>query len=808
MSNLFATHAPAYWQRNIPVIPLLPGQKRPGIDAWQMFSDTMPSPEQQARWLHDFANGNMGLVLGAQSSVCMLDVDTDDPRVHQLVETILPRSPWKRFGKKGFALAFRWSGQRTFRIKQADEATVMELLSSKTQIVLPPSIHPDTGRPYTANAELLDVYDALPTLPRDVEVILREGLKELGYELSSSGWTKLTEWVAPGARDNRMIQVAGLYANTVLRGEVTFMEAVAQMRGWHEARVEKVAGDEVDIDKGIQRMAEFLIADVTGEKRRMLPIGWDAGMPPELKAALKLDALSEEDEEKTIDQLRSELDAVLGTLPPDDTRRVDEVTRVLDRVARSQYDPLHEEQLLRWVAETSMTGISFTALKRRLREMRQGEVIGTDHSEIADQVLADLGRFGEVRFHASKFWQWNGSHWDRKPEEDIYRLIADSYGSLPAAKKASDHGGIVKTMSRKASKALIDTAVPGVNFANGYFTVEGQLLPHDPAYGATYTLPYRYLPELADRCPRWLAFLNERWSDDADREAKIVALQEAMASTLMGFAPRLQRAVLLIGVARSGKSQVLKVMRGLLPEEAVCNVPPSDWSDKFMPAEFYGKLLNVAGELSESRLISGDRFKQIVEGDTITVQHKGKDPFSMRVTCAHWFGSNHLPKTRDTSDGFNRRWLMLRFNKPVELSEVQTDFGDILIAEEREAIAAWVLQAMPRLVRQQTYSIPSSHEEAVEEMAEANDSVRFFMRRSTKVRVERDGKSSHRTLSTQVFSEYYRFCVEAGDARPVSLKTFLARMKALETVFGFRYTSEKTREGQELVWFANIILAA
>lgn len=808
MTNIFAQNAPAYWQRGIPAIPLLPSQKRPAIDAWQMFSDTMPTPDQQNRWLAELPNGNMGLVLGAQSGICMLDVDTDDPRVHQLVETILPRSPWKRFGKKGFALAFRWQGQRTFRIKQADEATILELLSSKTQIVLPPSIHPDTGRPYTANADLLDVYDALPMLPREVEVILREGLKELGYELSSSGWTKLTEWVAPGARDNRMIQVAGLYANTILRGEVTFMEAVAQMRGWHEARVEKVAGDEVDIDKGIQRMAEFLIADVTGEKRRMLPVGWDAGMEDALKAALKLDGLSEENEEKTIDQLRDELDAVLATLPPEDSRRVDEVTRVLDRIARTGYDPLHEENLLRWIADTSMTGVSFTALKRRLREMRQGEVVGTDHSEIADQVLTDLSRFGEVRFHASKFWQWNGACWERKPEEDIYRLIADSYGSLPAAKKASDHGGIVKTMSRKASKPLTDTALPGVNFANGYLTLDSQLQDHDPAFGAAYVLPYRYLPELADRCPRWLSFLNERWSDDADRDDKIRVLQEAMAATLMGFAPRLQRAVLLIGVARSGKSQVLKVMRGLLPPDAVCNIPPSDWGDKFMPAEFYGKLLNVAGELSESRLISGDRFKQIVEGDTITAQFKGKDPFPLRVGCAHWFGSNHLPKTRDTSDGFNRRWLMLRFNKPVELDDVQLDFGDILIAEEREAIASWCLQAMPRLLRQQGYSIPPSHNAAVEEMAEANDSVRFFMKRSTKVRVERDGRNSHRTLSQQLFSEYYRFCVEAGDARPVSLRTFLGRMKGLESTFGFRYITEIGKTGQDEVWFENITLAA
>lgn len=807
---MFAQFAPAYWERGLPVIPLRHREKRPAIDAWQMFSEQMPTPEQQARWLHEHPHGNMGLVLGAQADICILDVDTDDPKVHAMVESILPVSPWRRLGRKGFATAYRWNGQRTFRIKKADDGGVMELLSSKTQVVLPPSIHPDTGRAYVANCELLDVLDNLPSLPRDVEILLREGLKEIGYELSHSGYTKLTDWVAPGARDNRMVQVAGMYANSICRAEVTFMEAVQQMRGWHEARVEKVAGDDIDIDKGLHRLAEYLIADVTGEKRRMLPPGWDAGLDEATRAALKLDVLTADNEDQTPDQVRTNLEAVLATLGPDDLRRVDEVNKTLDRIARSRnMDSLIEENLLRWIADTSMAGLTLTALKRRLRELRQGEIIGTDHSEIADQVLADLARYGEVRFQFGKFWQWNGSHWANKDESEIYRLIADSYGSLPAARKANDHAGIVKTMGRKVTKPLVDTPLVGINFANGFLTQDGQLLQHSAAYGCTYTLPYRYLPELADRCFRWMEFLNDRWAGDDDREQKIIALQKAMCATLLGMAPKLQRAVLLIGAARSGKSQVLKIMRGLLPPEAICNIPPDTWGDKFMPAGFIGKLLNVAGELSETKLIAGDKFKAIVEGEEINVQFKGKDPFDLRPRCAHWFASNHLPKTRDTSDGFNRRWLVLTFSTPVSLDAVQLDFGDILIAEEREAIASWAIQAMPRLVRQQGYTLPLSHARAVEDMADANDSVRFFMRRSNRVKVTdvgRDGKTSPRTLSNQLYVEYFRYCSEAGDARPVGLRTFLARMNGMQNTLGFRELSIPDQNDQPQVWYENVML--
>ena len=107
MADIFATFAPAYWSRNIPVIPLMAGQKRPAVEAWQMYSDAMPAAETRAKWLREHADGNLGLALGAQSGICMLDVDTDDPKVHALVDSLLPASPWRRYGRKGFALAFR-----------------------------------------------------------------------------------------------------------------------------------------------------------------------------------------------------------------------------------------------------------------------------------------------------------------------------------------------------------------------------------------------------------------------------------------------------------------------------------------------------------------------------------------------------------------------------------------------------------------------------------------------------------------------------------------------------------------------------
>ena len=101
--DIFRENAAAYWARGLPVIPLHPRQKYPVIEGWSLYANQLPDAEVQAAWMEDYADGNIGLPLGPQSGLMMLDVDTDDPKILRLVEELLPPSPWKRIGAKGFA---------------------------------------------------------------------------------------------------------------------------------------------------------------------------------------------------------------------------------------------------------------------------------------------------------------------------------------------------------------------------------------------------------------------------------------------------------------------------------------------------------------------------------------------------------------------------------------------------------------------------------------------------------------------------------------------------------------------------------
>lgn len=162
-----------------PVIPLLPGQKRPGISAWQQYCLELPSEALQQQRLAAYPNSNVGLAFALQSGVVVIDIDPDDPDIMAAIKGVLAPypSPWHRVGKKGKVLAYRYTDQKTFQIKCPGAGVIVEFLSTKRQVVLSPSIHPDTGRPYTANANLYEARVDLVPLPADIQRRLRTVLR-------------------------------------------------------------------------------------------------------------------------------------------------------------------------------------------------------------------------------------------------------------------------------------------------------------------------------------------------------------------------------------------------------------------------------------------------------------------------------------------------------------------------------------------------------------------------------------------------------------------------------------------------------
>lgn len=821
--SIFREIAPRFWDAGLPAIPLGFRQKKPALNAWTAFCRRMPSEMEQEMWLQSYANNNVGLPGGPQSGLVFLDVDTDDPKVNAIIDALVPHSPWKRIGRKGSVRAFRYAGHQTFQIKEAKAAdgtgggVICELLAEGRQVVLPPSIHPDTQQPYVANVDLLDVMDQIPLLSKEIETILRGALEEAGYNLSHHGFTKVLNYVSVGARDNEITAMAGLYANGVTRGERTLKQAIEELRAWHANFVDKVAGDDIPVDKAIERLIHFINRDLTGPKQRMLPKGWDEGLTDEERSGLGL-AADDETEEWSFGTMKAFIKSEFDQHANNEEMRMAAINTVLDRIRRSPtMDVLQVEALLDFMAQASRLNLTKQVLKRRLKELEKGSIAGENQTEIARSVLEDFD--GALRFHDSQFWSYTGSHWEQRDDDDLMRHIAQEYGHLPAARKANDIKGVLQVMAKLCKKDLKDVSITGVNFANGVLTDDLQLLQHNPAYGMTYTLPFRYIPDGSPEFKeptRFFTFLRDVWGHNTDFEQKVMAIQEALCVTLFGTATTYARAILLYGLAHSGKSQLLNIATSLVPEDKVSTVSPDVWSDKFEPAHMANKLLNIGGELSENKMIDGQKFKLIVEGARMNGQYKGLQIFPFRPLCAHWFAGNYLPKSRDTSEGFNRRWLIFAFDKVVKATDKKVNIATQIIAEEREAIVAWAVQAYRRLKERNDFTLPPSHEKLVNEMAGENDSVRFFIQASGRVVIPGHHqysdatvvgqKTSYLTSAKLIHTEYSSWCITSEGARAVGYRKFCQRMRELGAVLGFSQVMTNGDGNLEEFSFAGLIL--
>ena len=792
MSDIFFQNAPRLWAAGLPIIPLAEKEKNPIPYGWQRFNDQMPNTAEQSHWLTANPRSNLGMVMGSQSGCIALDIDTTDEALISIIESLLPPSPWHRFGAKGKVILFKYNGEKTFRIKDVEGHTICELLSAKTQIVIPPSIHPKTQKPYTATTDLVEAIPQLVCLPKDIEDILRGAFKEYGIELSQSGWTRTTDYVSHGSRDVKMTSIAGLFANGITRGELSVKQAIERMHAWHSACTETIAGDPIDITKGINTMLGFLVSDVIGPKKKPLPTGWDEGYTPEELEKMGL-KFTDEQVEWTFEQIKTYLFMEFEKKQdPADRNKIIEYG--LDKIHRSpSMTTLEEESLLKYIAGTNSKLVSVPILRKRLKEMRSGGILGVNHTEIAEEAIKILEKTGLIRKNKGQIWQWAGSHWEPIPDQEVLKMIAEEFGDLPAASKANDHKGILTLMGNLIPQNI--DPIGGVNFANGFLNSDGELVPHAPEFGMLYTLNYRYVKDKVpslENAPMFSKFLYSVWGHEKDYQERLKALREVMAITFMGMGPSFARAVLLYGIAGSGKTQLLQIMQNLLPRSVISYVPPYLFNEKFEPYKLSTSLLNVCGELDEKKPIPGASFKSIIDGSIMQGQQKFGQTFDFKPKCTHWFASNHTPRSNDHTEGFFRRWVIFSFNRVVPNEEKIRDLGDIISAEEREAIAAWILSDIKTIIHQPDVSLFPSHWKVLSEIISENDTVFFFLtsekgpRGIKKASGEPGFDNSVKMLKDKLYEHYTGFCYSGANAKPVGLRRFEARLRELGILMGFK----------------------
>lgn len=376
-----------------------------------------------------------------------------------------------------------------------------------------------------------------------------------------------------------------------------------------------------------------------------------------------------------------------------------------------------------------------------------------------------------------KLWEYSDAGvWVDDAERRLAKEIANCAGAILSASaktlkiRNGDVIGVLEMLRRELEDAEFFRKAPaGVACANGFVTLGG-LIPHSPENRARGLIPFEYDPN-ADQT-EWYEFLGELFEGSSDGLERIDLLSEVFGAALFGLATGLQRCLVLRGDGSDGKSTLINAVKAVFPSDSVTALGPEDWGDRFRTAGLVGSRLNVVGEIPGDAVLNADAFKKVIVGDMITGERKHQAPFSFAPIAGHVFACNSLPRTKDQSYGFWRRFLVVEFPRrfAVDLRVEKK------LATMGRAILRWVVEGGQRAAKAGEYSIPPSHQAAVIAWKNDVDTVHAFV---FGVGGGWDGKA---TKAAELHPKYLSWAIRNGHKQPVNSTHFGTRIKTYEEI--------------------------
>lgn len=292
-----------------------------------------------------------------------------------------------------------------------------------------------------------------------------------------------------------------------------------------------------------------------------------------------------------------------------------------------------------------------------------------------------------------------------------------------------------------------------VCFKNGTLNLDTmKLMPNSPDNLENIQLHVNYNPEAVGKTAD--EFFNTLTKGDKVTEQ---LLYEALGYSLMKTA-QLQKAFLLYGPGRNGKSTYLDLIKNICGPENITSLDFKDLGEKFRVGMLYNKLVSLSGDISSQPLKDSDLFKQITSGDEIILERKNAHPFSDTVFSTLFFSANRLPRTPDTTYGFYRRLVIIPLTNVLTISESEGAkfYNKLMLDIEYVAYKAiWAIKNV--LDNTQSFAEPEVVKDIMSQYRIENSSVLSWI----KNKVISKTKILSKTFS-DIYSEYSVWCEVNG----------------------------------------------
>ncbi|WNK19361.1 phage/plasmid primase, P4 family [Halomonas piscis] len=424
------------------------------------------------------------------------------------------------------------------------------------------------------------------------------------------------------------------------------------------------------------------------------------------------------------------------------------------------------------------TGLPFSAMKA---EESQEQEEGPSELELAEALVSEIGPENVLADH-NFVWRWRDRGvWQRLEDRSVKQMAQRHIADRLEGVRKSNVDSVADLFKNEIFKDShqFDVGPPEcVNTPTGELVLDPagfwSLEPHTREHYRTTQVPVAYDPQAT--APQFERFLASTFEGDPDAADKRQVVLEMMGYTLMAHC-RYEKFITLVGSGSNGKSVLMDVLKALVGSENTAAVQPSQFGRSFQRAHMDGKLANVVTEIPEGSVIDDAALKGITSGEATTVEHKNKDPYVMQPFATCWFGTNHMPHTRDFTGAFFRRAIVVEFNNKFSPEQGNCDplLKDKLLAE-LPGILNMALTAYAGVMETGGFTMPASSRHAIGKWRMESDQVAQFVDAAC---IVGDVAPVDRWAPQGLYNQYRIWADNNGINKKIGQRKFLDRLATL-----------------------------
>jgi len=431
------------------------------------------------------------------------------------------------------------------------------------------------------------------------------------------------------------------------------------------------------------------------------------------------------------------------------------------------------------------TGATLASIEKDARNRWADFNCSFSHLEVVKKVLQQIG-VENLIFTGAIFFRWRGDVWAQIDDREIKKAVHENTDQkLITSNLVNSVIEILKTETFRIGFEF-DQSACFINCKNGELYFEKNEWSHRIHCRENYRTSMIAANWDRDaQSPLFDNFLRDAFKGDPDAIEKIMIVHEAIGYSLT-TSSRYEKFLMLIGKGANGKSVLLSVLVALIGREYVCAVQPDQFDNRFQRAHLVGKLANIVTEIKEGGKIADAQLKSLVSGELTTAEYKNQSPFDFHPFATMWFGTNHLPYTRDFSEALFRRAIILTFNNQFNGAARDVDLTEKL-KQELPGILNHALAGLARLYANGCFTDCSSSQDIAAKWRQEADQAAQFVEECCEI------DSSVSVSSQDIYANYMGWCDEVGIRLKLSRNTLTSRLESLG------YTRLKGTNGVRLI---------